>query len=212
MYLDDIIIWAPTFEDHIYRLRLVFDRIRAAGLKLKPSKCRFLRKEVVFLGHVVSSDGINIDPKKVKAVETWPVPLNVKELQRFLGLASYYRKFTLGFSIIAEPLYHLCRNTVSFSRQQEQQAAFEELKGHLISAPVLAYPNFSAEAGSFILDTDASQYQAIRAVLSQQQQDGTERVIAYGSRSLNEHEKNYCKTRLEMLALVTYVDFSGTIC
>ena len=207
VYLDDIIIWAPTFEDHIHRLRLVFDRIRAAGLKLKPSKCQFLRKEVVFLGHVVSSDGIKTDPEKVKAVETWPVPLNVKELQSFLGLASYYRKFILGFSIIAEPLYQLCRKTVSFSWQQGQQAAFEELKGRLISAPVLAYPNFSAEAGSFILDTDASQYQGIGAVLSQQQQDGTERVIAYGSRSLNEHEKNYCTTRLEMLALVTYVDY-----
>ena len=207
VYLDDIIIWAPTFEDHIHRLRLVFDRIRAAGLKLKPSKCRFLRKEVVFLGHVVSSDGIKTDPEKVKAVETWPVPLNVKELQSFLGLASYYRKFILGFSIIAEPLYQLCRKTVSFSWQQGQQAAFEELKGRLISAPVLAYPNFSAEAGSFILDTDVSQYQGIGAVLSQQQQDGTEREIAYGSRSLNEHEKNYCTTRLEMLALVTYVDY-----
>lgn len=155
----------------------------------------------------MSSDGIKTDPEKVKAVETWPVPQNVKELQSFLGLASYYRKFILGFSFIAEPLYQLCRKTASFSWQQEQQSAFEELKGRLVSAPVLAYPNFSAEAGSFILDTDASQYQGIGAVLSQQQQDGTERVIAYGSRSLNEHEKNYCTTRLEMLALVTYVDY-----
>ena len=85
----------------------MFDRIRAAGLKLKPTKCRFLRKEVASLGHVVSSDGIKTDPEKVKAVKTWPVPLNVKELQSFLGLASYYRKFILGFSIIAEPLYQL---------------------------------------------------------------------------------------------------------
>ena len=206
VYLDDIIIWAPTFEDHICRLRLVFDRIRAAGLKLKPTKCRFLRKEVAFLGHVVSSDGIKTDPEKVKAVKTWPVPLNVKELQSFLGLASYYMKFILGFSIIAEPLYQLCRKTVSFSWLKEQQSAFEELKDRLVSAPVLAYPDFGPEAGSFILDTDASQYQGIGAVLSQQQQDGTERVIAYGSRSLNEHEKNYCTTRLEMLALVTYVE------
>lgn len=103
-YLDDIITWAPTFEDHICRLRLVFDRLRAAGLKLKPTKCRFLRKQVAFLGHVVSSHGIKTDPEQVKAVKTWPVPLNVKELQSFLGLASYYRKFILGFSIITEPL------------------------------------------------------------------------------------------------------------
>ena len=88
VYLDDIIVWAPTFEEHIHRLRLVFNRIRAAGLKLKPTKCRFLRKEVAFLGHVVSADGIKTDPGKVEAVKTWPVPLNVKELQSFLGLAS----------------------------------------------------------------------------------------------------------------------------
>ena len=102
VYLDDIIIWASTFEDHLGRLRLVFDRIRTAGLKLKPSKCHFLRKEVAFLGHVVSSDGIKTDPEKVKAVKTWPVPQNIKELQSFLGLAGYYRKFIFGFSIIAE--------------------------------------------------------------------------------------------------------------
>jgi len=83
----------------------VFDRIRAAGLKLKPTKCRFLRKEVAFLGHVVSSDGIKTGPEKVKAIKTWLVPLNVKDLQSFLGLARYYRKFILASSIIAEPLY-----------------------------------------------------------------------------------------------------------
>ena len=94
-----------------------------------------------------------------------------------------------------------------FNWQQEQQSAFEELKDRLPSAPVLAYPNFRAETGSFILGTDASQYQGIGGVLSQQQQDGTELVIAYGSRSLNEHEKNYNTTRLEMLALVIYVDY-----
>ena len=96
---------------------------------------------------------------------------------------------------------------MSFNWQQEQPLTFEELKERLVSTPMLAYPNFRAEAGSFILDTDASQYQGIGAVLSQQQQDGTERVIAYGSRSLNEHEKNYCTTRLEMLGLVTYADY-----
>ena len=106
----------------------------------------------------------------------------MKELQSFVGLASYYRKFILGFSVIVQ--------NVSFSWQQEQQSAFEKLKDYLVSAPVLAYPNFSAEAGSFILDTDASQHPEIGGVLSQQQQDGTERVIAYSSRSLNEHEKN----------------------
>ena len=139
----------------------------------------------------------------------WPVPVNVKELQSFLGLAGYYRKFILGFSIIAKPLFKLCRKNVPFSWQQEQQAVFEELKDCLVSVPVLAYPDFSPAAGSFILDTDESQYLEFVAVLSQQQKDGTERMIAYGGHSLNEHKSNYCTTWLEMLALVMYVDYTG---
>ena len=115
----------------------------------------------------MSTDGIKTDPEKVKAVKTWPVPVNVKDLQSFLGLAGYYKKFILGFSSTAEPLYTLCRKNMPFSCQQEQQAAFEELKDFLVSAPVLTYPDFSPAAGSFILDTDASQYLAIGAVLSQ---------------------------------------------
>lgn len=86
VYLDDIIIWAPTFEDHLHRLWLVFNRVRAAGLKLKPIKCQFLKREVTFLGHVVSSDGIKTDPEKVKAVETRATPLDVKELQTALSV------------------------------------------------------------------------------------------------------------------------------
>ena len=204
MYSTEILLNTPM----IRKVNLTeITRIRAAGLKLKPTKCRFLRKEVAFLRHVVSADGIKIDPGKVEAFKTWPVPQNVKELQSFLGFASYYRKFILGVSIIAEPLYQPCRNHVSLSWQQEQQSAFEELKDHLVSVPVLAYPNFSAKAGSFILDTDAIQHQGIGGVLSQQQQDGTEWVAAYGIRSSNEHEKNYCTTQLEMLALVIFVDY-----
>ena len=111
-------------------------RVRAAGLKLKPIKCQFLKREVTFLGHVVSSDGIKTDPEKVKAVETWATPLDVKELQSFLGLASYYRQFISGFSIIAEPLYKLCRKNTPFHWQQEQQSAFQELKHQLVSLPV----------------------------------------------------------------------------
>ena len=128
MNVQIIIIWAPTFEKHIHRLRLVFNRIRAAGLKLKPTKFRFLRKEVALLGHVVCSDRRKTDPGKVEAVNTWPVQTNVKEVQSFLGLANYYRNFILGFSVIAEPLYQLCRKILLFNWQQEQQSAFEELK------------------------------------------------------------------------------------
>ncbi|KAK3703410.1 hypothetical protein QZH41_003909 [Actinostola sp. cb2023] len=190
-----------SFEEHLHRLRLVFSRIRQAGLKLKPAKCQFLKQRVTFLGHVVSSQGIETDPEKTKAVVDWPVPVDVKELQRFLGLVGYYRRFVTEFSTTAEPLYRLCKKFTPFQWGSKEQMAFEELKKSLVSAPVLAYPNFSTDAGRFILDTDASQQLGIGAVLSQLQPDGTERVIAYGSRSLNDHEKNYCTTRLEMLAM-----------
>ena len=207
VYLDDIFIWAPSFEEHLRRLRLVFYRIQTAGLKLKLTKCQFLKREVSFLRHVVSSEGIKTDPDKVETVRTWPTPVDIEELrQSFLGLASYYRRFIPGFSIIAEPLYKLSRKGVSFQWQMEQESTFNELKHRLTIAPVLAYPNFSPDAGLFVLDTDVSQHLGIGAVLSQLQPDGTKRVIAYGSRSFNEHQKNYYATRLGMLALVTYMD------
>ena len=128
------------------------------------------------------------------------------ELQSFLGLASYYRRLIADFSIIAEPVYRLSKKGIRFLCGPEQRRAFEELKHCLTSAPVLAYPDFSPGAGTFVLDTDASQRLGIGAVLSQVQFDGTERIVAYGSRSLNEHERNFSTTPLEMLALVIYVD------
>ena len=118
----------------------------------------------------------------------------------------YYRRFISGFSIVAEPLYELSRKGVSFQWQMEQESAFNELKHRLTIAPVLAYPDFSPDAGLFVLDTDASQPLGIGGVLSRLQLNDTERAIAYGSRSLNEEEKNYCGTRLEMLALVNCMD------
>ena len=150
--------------------------------------------------------GSRLTLRKLKLLKHSQSHLMSKSFKASSDLLAITGNSSLGFPSLLN-LCTSCVGRLSLSWQQKQQAAFEELKGRLISAPVLAYPNFSAEAGSFILDTDASQYQGIGAVLSQQQQDGTERVIAYGSRSLNEHEKNYCTTRLEMLALVTYVNY-----
>ena len=105
VYLDDIIVWSDTFDEHLSRLRQVFDRIRKAGFKLKPAKCQFLKNRVTFLGHVVSYNGIETDPEKTRAVDEWPTPENLTELQSFLGLASYYRRFIVDFSVVAEPLF-----------------------------------------------------------------------------------------------------------
>ena len=144
----------------------------------------------------------------METVRTWPTPVDIKELQSFIGLAITIGGLFLDsrFSIVTEPLYELSRKGVSFQWQMEQESAFNELKHRLTIAPVSAYPDFSPDAGLFVLDKDASQPLGIGAVLSRLQLNDTELVVAYGSRSLNEHEKNYCGTRYEMLALVNYMD------
>jgi len=199
VYLDDIIVYSSSVEEHIERLGLLFERLRAANLKLKPSKCRLLRTEVSFLGHVVSGDGIATDPDKIKAVRDWPVPRDIKEVRSFLGLASYYRKFVPAFAGIAAPLHALAGKYQVFKWTEDCERAFEGLKGMLISSPVLAMPR---DGDPFVLDTDACDV-SIGAVLSQVQ-DGHERVIAYASRTLSRPERNYCVTRKELLAVVFY--------
>ena len=142
----------------------------------------------------LSSKGIATDPEKVEAVQSWPTLTDSKEVRRFVGLCSYYRKFISDFANIAHPL-HQCAE--KFNWTAEAEAAFIQLKQALTQAPVLGYPS---PDGQFILDTDASNF-AVGAVLSQMQ-DGVERVLAYYSRSLDQAEKNFCVTRKELLAAV----------
>ena len=200
VYLDDIILFSATAEEHLERLRRLLVSLRVANLKLKPSKCCLMRGEVAFLGHIVSGKGIATDPDKIRAVTEWPVPETVTDVRAFLGLCSYYRRFVESFAAVAGPLHALTGKARSFAWTDECQKAFEELKTKLTSAPVLAMP---ADEGQYYLDTDAS-YGSIGAVLSQMQQ-GHERVIAYASRTLNTPEKNYCVTRKELLAIVFYM-------
>ena len=171
---------SSTFDEHLSRLRSVFERLQKAGLKLKPQKCIFLQRRVSFLGHVVSTKGIQTDPEKTAAVCDWPTPLSVSELKGFLGLLTYYRRFIPGFSAKAEPLNYLTRKKVEFKWGPEQEKAFCELKHCLTHTPILAYPDFRETSSQFILDTDASSGHGISAVLFQRQVDGTEHV-AYGS-------------------------------
>ena len=200
VYLDDVIIFSDTFEEHLLRLEGVFTRIREAGLKLKPNKCQFLKPKIHCLGHVISQQGVEPDERKVKAVKDWPTPMNSVELQQFLGFATYYRRFVNRFADIAAPLYKLTQKQVPYRWNQVCEDAFLTLKHHLTSAPILAFPRTDCQ---FLIDTDASEY-AIGAVLSQVQ-EGTERVVAYASRSLTKAERNYCTTRRELLALVFFI-------
>ena len=200
VYLDDVIVFGNTIAESVSRLEAVLVRLRDAGLKLKPSKCNLFRKEVCYLGHIVSSEGIHTDPSKIEAVRDWPTPKTPTQVRSFLGLASYYRRFIRAFAEVAAPLHRLTEKKKEFVWTDECDSAFEKLKEALITAPVLAYPK---EQGQFVLDTDASAF-AIGGVLSQVH-DGEERVIAYGSKALSKPERNYCVTRRELLAIVVFL-------
>ena len=180
VYLDDTNVYSKTFEDHLDHLKIVFQRIRDAGLKLNLDKCNFWMKSLPFLGHTISSKGIAPDPAKIEAVQKIQPPKSTTKLRSFLGLAGYYRQFIRNFSAIAQPLNKLLHKNEPYYWGSKQQQAFEKLKEKLVTAPILAYPDFSKK---FILATDAS-YHGFGATLSQKDKDNKEHPIAYVSKSL----------------------------
>ncbi|GFV61212.1 retrovirus-related Pol polyprotein from transposon 17.6 [Trichonephila clavipes] len=186
VYLDDIIIvgWC-SFEEHLKNIRRVLQKLKEAN-----------PREVTYLGHIISAEGVRTDPVKISAVKDWNCPTDVHQLQSLLGLCTYYRKFVKNFSTIARPLYKLTEVKQKFIWTVDCNSAFNKLKDALTSAPVLAYPEIGKQ---FILDTDAS-HESIGAVLSQDI-DGQERVTAYLSKRLSKPEINYCVTRKELLAI-----------
>jgi hypothetical protein len=197
LYMDDIIIPSKSIEQGLERLENILERLKKANLKLKPSKCTLFQTHVNFLGHTVSESGIATNPDKISAVKNWSTPRNSKEVKSFLGLCSYYRRFVKDFAKIARPLHKVSEKNTKFQWTTECQEAFTKLKHELTSSSILGYP---VPGIKFILDTDASD-EATGAVLSQEQ-NGREVVIAYFSKSLNTHEKSYCVTRKELLAVV----------
>ena len=197
IYIDDIIIFSKSIEEHLTHLEEVFRRLKAANVKLNPKKCCFAKQKVEYLGHVVTPDGVKPNPEKIRVVRDFPIPRNLKELRNFMGLANYYRRFVKGFAHIASPLNALTKKGVKFVWTESCADAFDKLKRALVSAPILAYPNFKEE---FLLFVDASST-GIGFTLAQKQ-DGKEVVIAYNGRGLNPAEKNYSTTEREALALV----------
>jgi len=202
IYLDDVLVYSRTFDEHLQHLRLVFDRFREAGLKLKRKKCSFGQKNVKFLGHIISPDGVQPDPAKIEAIKEYPVPRKVKDVRAFLGLANYYRTFVKDFAKIAGLLHELTRKGLKFQWTNECQAAFHLLKTALTQAPILAYPDFTLP---FELYVDASD-DALGMVLGQIQ-NGREVVISYSGRKLLPAEKNYSVTEREALAAVACVKY-----
>ena len=203
VYIDDIIIHSKDFDQHLEDLENCFNRLQTAGLKLKPKKCHLCRKEVKYLGHYISEDGIRTDPEKCKVVEEWPLPTTVQELRQVIGFFSYYRRFVQDFSKHTKPLHDLLKGKetnkskrAKIEMNEEALAAFNTLKQKLTNTPILAYADYTLP---FELHTDASN-QGLGAVLYQTQ-NGKQRVIAYGSRGLKKSEENYPAHKLEFLAL-----------
>ncbi|CAF4952218.1 unnamed protein product [Pieris macdunnoughi] len=181
VYLDDIVIYSFDLQKHMKNLSNVFDRLRQFNLKLQPDKCEFLRKEVSYLGHIITDEGVKPNPEKTRAVQDFPQPKCPKDIKSFMGLVSYYRRFIPNLSKIAKPLTNLLKKDVPFIWQHEQQLAFETLKNSLISAPILAYPDFNQP---FNLTCDASNY-AISAILSQGP-IGKDRPIAFAPLTIDD--------------------------
>ena len=213
VFLDDIIIFSDTFEEHLERIERVLLRLEENGLKLNPKKCFFCQDKVKYVGHVVSSKGIEADPEKCEKVRNWPTPKTPEEVRQFLGFAGYYRRFVRNFSKVAKPLTDLMPTPVKGRKKkgkrtpvkgqavkwiwgQEQESAFQKLKDCLTSPPVLGFPDYSQP---FELHTDASG-SGCGAVLYQIQ-DGQRRVLSYASRGLSKSERNYPAHKLEFLAL-----------
>ena len=179
-------------------LKKVLQRLIEVGLKLKPTKCHFIRQEVDFLGHVITPQGLKTRQHHIDAITEFPVPQSVTEVRQFMGLASYYRRFVKNFAQIAQPLHALTRKGATYNWSESCQEAFDELRKRLTEAPILVYPSFDRK---FILETDAS-IRGLGGVLSQYQDDKKLHPVAFASRALNPAERNYSITDLETLAVV----------
>jgi len=207
VFVDDVVVYSSSAEEHAARLEHVLSRFADANLQLHPDKCAFAQSQVQYLGYVLSENGVSASPEKVTAVRKYPTPKNVRDVRAFLGLSSFYRRLVPRFAELAKPLTMLTRKDREFSWGPSQQKAFDGLKDRLCTTPVLAYPNFKLP---FILTTDASGI-AVAAVLSQVQ-DGLERPLAYASRQLNAAEQAYSASDAEMLALVWATKYFRCIC
>ena len=193
VFIDDILIYSKDQEEHKEHLRITLQTLQEHQLYAKFSKCEFWLDSVQFLGHVISKDGITVDPAKIEAVSKWPVPTTVTDIRSFLGLAGYYRRFVEGFSSLAAPLTALTRKDKKFEWTEKCEQNFRELKRRLTSAPILVIPSGEKE---FTIYCDASKL-GLGAVLMQ-----SGKVIAYASRQLKEHEKNYSTHDMELAAVV----------
>ncbi|GKB95810.1 putative reverse transcriptase domain-containing protein [Tanacetum coccineum] len=193
VFIDDILIYSKNKQEHEEHLKLILELLKKEELYAKFSKCEFWIPKVQFLGHVIDSQGIHVDPAKIESIKDWASPKSPTEIRQFLGLAGYYQRFIKGFSKIAKPMTKLTQKKVKFEWGDKQETTFQLIKQKLYSALILALPEGSED---FIVYYDASK-KGLGAMLMQR-----EKVIAYASRQLKIHEKNYMTHDLELGAVV----------
>ncbi|GKC78116.1 putative reverse transcriptase domain-containing protein, partial [Tanacetum coccineum] len=193
VFIDDILIYSKSKEEHEEHLKIILGLLKKEKLYAKFSKCDFWLDSVQFLGHVINSEGVHVDPSKIEAIKNWTTPSTPTEVRQFLGLAGYYRRFIKEFSLIAKPLTKLTQKNKKYEWGEDEEEAFQILKQKLCSAPILALPEGSED---FVVYCDAS-IKGYGAVLMQR-----EKVIAYASRQLKKHEENYMTHDLELGAVV----------
>ena len=198
VFIDDILVYSKNAQEHEHHLRIVLQTLRENRLFAKLSKCDFWLKEVSFLGHIVSAEGIRVDPVQIEAIVNWKPPRNVTEVRSFLGLAGYYRRFVQGFSVIASSLTRLLWKGVKFEWDDKCQSSFKRLKEILVEAPVLIQPTSGRD---YTVYSDASRI-CLGCVLME---DG--KVVAYASRQLKPHEQNYPTHDLKLAAIVFALKF-----
>jgi len=197
VFMDDILIYSPTLEDHACLLTAVLQILSGNNLFAKPSKCSFAQNSIEYLGHVISSNGVSTDPHKIQAVKDWPVPSNIKDVRGFLGLTGYYRRFIKHYSLISRPLTLLLRKGTPFVWSVTTQETFDLLKQTMVTAPVLALPQFNK---SFTVETDASET-GLGAVLMQDSHP-----IAFLSQTLSPRNAALSTYEKECLAILMAVD------
>ena len=205
-YMDDVIVVSETFSQHMKDLKEVFDRISNAELKLSPSKCQFAQKRCVFLGHEISKEGIRPPPDRINAIKDFTEQKTAKQLQRFLGLMNWFRKFIRGFSAITKCLYKLVKKVIKFQWEAEHQHAFDELKSSLINSEALAFPRYDLP---FYVSVDRSSkgigYMLYQKHPSTEYENEKVRVVRFGSKSLTNYQQAYGPTKLELLGMVTSI-------
>lgn len=197
VFIDDILVYSSTLEEHVKLLRQVCQILTEHQLKVKRFKCFFARASLTYLGHVISARGVSTDTKNIVAMQTWPVPSNTKEVRGFLGLAGYYRKFVRNFGVISSLLTDLLKKNVVFCWTSEHEASFQSLKQALLSAPVLALPDFKKP---YEIETDASDI-GIGAVLMQ-----AGHPIAFLSKALGPKSRGLSTYEKESLAILMVVE------